>query len=80
MNSQIQLVVETLGRNKFTKLPDGSYYNNLCKVTIHKDHYQVTHYEEAFLEHMDWFSPDLMIYTLMGYLSWNDFIRRGYEK
>lgn len=80
MSKHIEWIGNILERNGFVKITENQYSGEKCYVTIHKDYYQVIHYEEAFLEHMDWFSTDLTIYTLMGYLSWNGFIERGYEK
>lgn len=48
-------------------------------VTVKEDHYVVSYYDVNFLEWMDWFSPDKTIYSLLGYLSFYGFIKRGYE-
>ena len=80
MNKQIPFIEEVLERNGFSLRPEGHYANDRCTVSIEEDHYKVSHYDPHFLEYFDWFSNDLVIYTLMGYLSWNDFIKRGYEK
>jgi hypothetical protein len=74
-----KMLGDILVRNGFEERA-GGYQNDKCLITIFEDHYRVRHYEEAFLEWLDWFSDSLNIPALMGYLSWNDFIERGYKK
>lgn len=73
-------VRDILVRIGFVEELDGKLRNDACIIQIHEDHYQVSHYDEAFLEWMDWFSNDLNIPALMGFLSYYDFIERGYSK
>jgi predicted oxidoreductase (fatty acid repression mutant protein) len=74
-----QFVKDVLVRNGFREKA-GGFERDKCLVSFFEDHYRVRHYDEDFLEWMDWFSPDLKLTGLMGYLSWNDFIERGYSK
>lgn len=75
-----QFVKDFLLKNGFTENCNNKFFKEECKITIKKDHYEVSHYDENFLEWMEWFSPNLTIYSLAGYLSWYDFIDRGYKK
>lgn len=73
-------VKEILKRNGFKELSYNYYSNSKCDILFHEDYYEVEHYDKDFLEYMTWFSDNLNIPALMGYLSWMDFIERGYEK
>lgn len=75
-----KFIRDFLIKNGFTLNYDGKLFKEKCIITIEEDYYEVSHYDEDFLEWMDWFSSDLSIYSLVGYLSWNDFIERGYIK
>ncbi len=70
---------EILVKNGFEQNFDGRLFNNNCHIKIEKDWYKISHFDEAFLEWMDYYTPDLSVYSLMGYLSFNDFISRGYD-
>jgi len=77
----LQYVKDVLVKNGFTQEYTNIFQKETkVRITIDKNYYIVTHYDEGFLEWMDWFSPDLTIYPLLGYLSFNDFIERGYKK
>lgn len=76
----IQFVIDVLIRNGFIEITENQFSGEHCYICIEDEYYKVSHYDKNFLEHMDWFSKDLDIYSLMGYLSWNDFIERGYSK
>lgn len=75
-------IIAILERNGFEvdPLDDTRYFNEKCYIDIERNFYKVTHSDDDFLEGLSWFSNDLNIYSLMGYLSWNDFIERGYNK
>jgi hypothetical protein len=75
-----KFVIDFLVKNGFTLNHDGRLFKDKCIVTIEDTYYKVSHYDEDFLEWMDWFSSDLTIVSLAGYLSWYDFIERGYIK
>ena len=75
-----KFIKDFLVKNGFFLNHDGRFFKDKCIVSIEDSHYKVTHYDESFLEWMDWFSSDLTIPSLAGYLSWNDFIERGYSK
>lgn len=77
----IQFVKDTLVKNGFTEVSDGVLIKGKdLVIKIQENHYIVSNYDTNFIEWMDWFSPDLNIYSLLGYLSFHDFITRGYEK
>lgn len=75
-----QFVENFLIKNGFILRYDGRLFKEKCIITIEKDHYIVSHYDKGFLEWMDWFSPDLTIYSLVGYLSWYGFMKKNYKK
>lgn len=75
-----KFVIDFLVKNGFTKNHDGRLFKEKCIITIEETYYKVSHYDESFLGWLDWFSSDLTIVGLAGYLSWNDFIERGYNK
>jgi len=76
----LQFVKDVLIKNGFTEVK-----RNVLKrmdnviIYIMEDHYIVSHYDEAFIEWMHWYSHDLTIYALLGYLSYYEFIERGYK-
>jgi hypothetical protein len=76
----IDFVRSVLVRNGFREEFDGRLTNDDCIVKIEEDHYKVSFFHEDFLEWVEWFSKDLTIYSLMGFLSWYDFIERGYSR
>lgn len=71
---------EILERNGFKDINDGQFMKESVIITIWEDHYTVEHFDTDFLEWLTWYSESLNIPALMGYLSWMDFIGRGYEK
>ena len=75
----LQFVKDVLIKNGFVERLDNHFEKPEIMVIIKKDHYIVSHYDKAFLEWMDWFSHDLTIYPLLGYLSYYEFIERGYK-
>ena len=75
-----KFIKDFLIKNGFVLNYDGRLFKEKCIITIEEEYYKVSHYDEDFLEWMDWFSPDLTIYSLAGYLSWNDFIEKEYKK
>ncbi len=77
MEDRIKGILE---RNGFKANRYGQYANGDVIITIEEDHYIVSNYSEEFGEWLDWFSPDLTVYSLMGFLSWNNYIERGYKR
>lgn len=76
----LQFVKDVLIKNGFRETTKQHFIKKEnIMITIEHDHYVVSHYDEAFLEWMDWFSHDLTIYPLLGYLSYYEFIERGYK-
>jgi len=75
-----QYVKDILLKNGFTGTDKFFKKGIEVMVVIQEDHYVVSHYDHGFMEWMDWHSPDLVIYSLLGYLSFYDFIERGYKK
>lgn len=76
----LQFIKDVLIKNGFKESDKYPYLKKLnVMVTLKEDHYIVSHYEEAFLEWVDWYSPNLTIYPLLGYLSYYEFIERGYK-
>lgn len=66
-----------LSKNGFS-FKDGVYSNGDCKVIIHEDHYEV-----RFQHGQEWgsmYSKDLIIYWLIGVLTWNDLIDKNYKQ
>jgi hypothetical protein len=80
MKKVSEIVGEFLVKNGFFLNFDGRLIKNKCIVSIEKDYYKITYYDENCKEWLESFSPDLSIHYLAGYLSWNGIIERGYNK
>ena len=76
----MKTVQDFLLKNGFKKwVFEGEYKKGKCLVYTYNDHYKVDYYEEELKEWVEWYSNDLVAFTLIGFLSYNDLIGRGYE-
>ena len=76
----LKFVKDILVKNEFKELEHNIYTKGkYVMVFIKEDYYVVSHYDAGFLEWMDWHSPDRTIYSLLGYLSYHEYIERGYK-
>lgn len=77
MSNTIQ---DFLEKNGFKKWFEGEWKKGKCMVYTYNDHYRVNYFDEDVNDWVDWFSKDLVAYTLIGFLSYQGLIERGYEK
>ena len=76
----VKIIGDFLTKNGFTQSGERGFTNPYCLVLVEPDHY-VVEFESEFAGHMGrWFSSDLLIYSLIGYLTWNDLMQKNYNK
>lgn len=75
MKTQIAHVGEFLILNGFEKIEKNSFTNDLCNVTIEKDHYAVADNQGNTM-----YSDNLKIYWLIGILTYFRFIGKNYNQ
>lgn len=80
-------VIGFLKRNGFSKTKTNSYTNNFCNVRFLKgrDEYEYSDYDEGCYavtnnNEETIYSPNLNIYWLIGYLTWQEYIPKDYNK
>jgi len=73
-------VVGFLERNGFINIEEEVYSNEHCTITLFEDHYKIEYWDSDWMDNVCTYTPNLSIYFLAGYLSYMDFIPRGYNK
>ena len=70
-------IIEFLKLNGFKKTGVDRYSLSDCNLYLHPDNYEVCHFinEEEF----SWYSSDLTIYTLIGYLTYYGLMDRNFK-
>lgn len=72
-SNDMKAVIDFLEVNGFTKY-GMRFEGDLCTVIIDEECYIVKY------DQVEMYSRDHNIYWLVGYLTWNDLIKRDYEK
>lgn len=68
-------VAPLLLKNSFVEGDDNSYYNEMCSVQFQEDGYAVVNNEGD-----TWHSNDYNIYSLVGYLTYYNFMSKNYNQ
>ena len=73
-----EAVGKFLEKNGFKESKDDEckYYNDKCEVIINPTQYVIKDGEN----HGMFYTPDLTIYSLIGYLTYNGYMDKNYEK
>lgn len=69
----VEIVWEFLSKNGFVR-KDEFFLSDKCSIQVCNEYYIVKCPEG------EWFSNDLNIYCLIGYLTYNDLMDKNYEK
>ena len=69
----MEAVIQFLKRNGFRNIEGKLYTNGKCLVIIKKDHYIIENKNKD-----KFYSEDLNIYWLIGFLTFYDFIDKNY--
>ena len=62
-----------LEKNGFEIIDNDKLSNNACVVYFLDEHYCISH------NGFDYYTPDLTIYTLIGYLTYNNLLNKNYK-
>jgi hypothetical protein len=74
----IKIIGDFLTKNGFKKSGERGFVNPYCLVLVEPDCYLVESEWNGQMGH--WFSTDLLIYSLIGYLTYNDLMQKNYNK
>jgi hypothetical protein len=71
----VEIVGEFLSKNGFVK-KDEFFLSGKCSIQVCNEYYAVKYKEGE--EHFEWFSNDLLMYTLIGFLTYNGLMDKNY--
>ena len=72
-NKILEKVKEFLMKNDFACY-NTYFLSDSCSITVERDHYVVK------TDGGEWFSNDLLIYSLIGYLTYNGLMDKNYNQ